>query len=49
MAVEEGFVVSAGYALMKQASECGRSKQNTCNFIRVPPMMPMHSPKSTWA
>jgi hypothetical protein len=34
---------------MKQASDCGRSKQKTCSFIRTPPMTPMHSPKSTWA
>ena len=27
---------------MKQASECGRSKQNTCSFIRTPPMTPSH-------
>ena len=34
---------------MKQASDCGRSKQNTRIFMRAPPMTPMHSPKSTCA
>jgi hypothetical protein len=45
MAMEKGSVVSAAQALMKQASECGRSKQNTCSFIRTPPVTPTHSPK----
>jgi hypothetical protein len=47
MALKKASVVSAGYALTKQASECGGSKQKTCSFIRTPPMTPMHSPKST--
>jgi hypothetical protein len=31
---------------MKQPSDCGRSKQNTCNFMRTPLITPAHSPKS---
>jgi hypothetical protein len=31
------------------SADCGRSKQNTCSFMRTPRMMPTHSPKSTCA
>ena len=42
-------VVSRGYALTKQASECGRSMQKKWILHRVPPIVATASPKSTWA
>ncbi len=49
MAVEKRSVVSHGYALMKHASDCGRSMQKKCSVCRSPPITPTASPKSTCA